>query len=294
MMRRWWIAVLCLAALSVKPALAASCTSYASGIVFGNYSGGRVDITGTVTVTCTNGTAYQIGLNAGSTPGATIINRMMFGGNGGQNTLGYQLFSDAARTINWGNSSGTNWVTGTGNGSAQTYTIYARIPPNQLLAYGTFGALGSYTDTITASITGSFTTATAAFSVTATVQPGCSVIATALNFGAYSGTLINATSTITANCSSGLAYNVGLNAGTASGATVTNRSMIGPGGRLLSYKLFRNSSRTLNWGNTVGTDTLAGTGSGAGQLLTVYGQLPGGQSPAPGHYSDTITATITF
>jgi spore coat protein U-like protein len=47
----------------------------------------------------------------------------MLGGNGGQNTLGYQLFSDAARTINWGNSSGTNWVSGTGTGSTQRFGL---------------------------------------------------------------------------------------------------------------------------------------------------------------------------
>src|SRR3954463_11511373 len=110
MTRQCIIGVLLLVASVATPAAAASCSAYASSLVFGNYSGSQIDVTGTITVTCTSGTTFHIGLNAGNTPGATITNRLMFGGQGGQNTLEYQLFSNAARTINWGNSSGTNWV----------------------------------------------------------------------------------------------------------------------------------------------------------------------------------------
>ncbi len=128
------IAVVLLAASAARTAAGASCSAYAASIVFGNYSGSTVDVTGSVTVTCTNGTPYHIGLNAGNTPGSTITNRQMFGGNGGQNNLGYQLFSDAGRTINWGDSSGTNWVAGTGNGTAQPHTIYAANSRQRILA----------------------------------------------------------------------------------------------------------------------------------------------------------------
>jgi spore coat protein U-like protein len=287
MTRRYIIAMLFLAASAARPA-AASCSAYPSGIVFGLYSGAGVDVTGTVTVTCTSGTAYHIGLNAGNTPGATITNRLMFGGNGGQNTLRYGLFNDAAYTINWGNSSGTNWVSGTGTGSAQSYTIYARIPSS------TIAPQGSYTDTITASITGSFTTATAQFSVTATVAPGCAVTAGDLAFGGYSGAVINSSSIITVACSSSVHYNIGLNEGTAPGASVSNRSMTGPGGALLGYKLFQDARRTQNWGNTPGVDTTSGNGSGHARPYIVFGQLPGGQYANPGAYTDTIVVTVTF
>jgi spore coat protein U-like protein len=290
MTRRCMIALLILAASAVKPAAAASCSGYSASIVFGNYSGSTVDVTGTVTVTCTNGTVYHIGLNAGNTPGATITNRKMFGGNGGQNNLGYQLFNDAARTINWGDSSGTNWVTGTGNGTAQPHTVYARMPASE------FSPQGSYTDTITATVSGNFALerSPAPFSVTATVVPGCAITATALNFGSYGGTLINSTSTITVTCSSGVAYNIGLNAGTAPGATVTNRSMTGPGGTMLHYQLCRDSARNRNWGNTVGVDTVSGNGNGSAQLWSVFGQVPSSQTVRPGAYSDSITATVSF
>jgi spore coat protein U-like protein len=39
---------------------------------------------------------------------------------------------------------------------------------------------------------------------------------------------------------------------------------------------------------------VTGTGNGAIQALTVYGQTPAGQYVSPGSYTDTITATITY
>jgi spore coat protein U-like protein len=48
------------------------------------------------------------------------------------------------------------------------------------------------------------------------------------------------------------------------------------------------------WGNTVGTDTVAATGSGAAQSYTVYGRITAQTTPAPGTYTDTITVTVTY
>jgi spore coat protein U-like protein len=186
------------------------------------------------------------------------------------------LFVDAARTINFGNTTG-NQLTGTGN---TNITIYGQIPAGQFIAPGT------YTDTVSS--------ATASFTVTAVVQATCTIIANPLAFGTYSGLLINATSTLSVTCTNTTSYNIGLNAGAATGATVTNRSMTGPSSALLGYKLFSNSGLTTNWGNTVGTNTLGGTGSGALQPLSVRGQIPAGQYVRPGSYTDTITATITY
>jgi spore coat protein U-like protein len=71
--------------------------------------------------------------------------------------------------------------------------------------------------------------------------------------------------------------------------------MTGPPPHFLNYGLFSDAAGTVNWGNTVGTDTVEGVGTGGPQVITVYGVLPGGQSTAaPGGYVDTITATITF
>jgi spore coat protein U-like protein len=136
-------------------------------------------------------------------------------------------------------------------------------------------------------------TATTTFTVTATVQATCLISATSLAFGTYTGTQVDATSTITVTCTNTTPWNIGLNAGTAPGATVTTRQMLN-GAATLNYALFRDAARTLNWGNTVGTDTLAGTGTGVAQPETVFGRVAGSQFPAPGGYADTITATVTF
>jgi spore coat protein U-like protein len=137
------------------------------------------------------------------------------------------------------------------------------------------------------------TTATTTFAVTANVQANCTITAAPLAFGNYTGAVNNAASTITATCTNTTPYNVGLNAGTATGATVTNRSMVN-GANLLNYKITSDAGHSTNWGNTIGTDTVTGTGSGAAQTLNVYGQIPAAQFVTPGAYSDTITATLTY
>lgn len=136
-------------------------------------------------------------------------------------------------------------------------------------------------------------TATSTFPVTATVQATCNISAGALAFGTYTGSQVDSSSTITVTCTNSTAYDVGLSEGAASGATVTTRQMKA-GAVALNYSLFRDASRTLNWGKTVATDTLAGTGNGGAQSLIVYGRVAGSQFVDPASYADTITATVTY
>ncbi len=139
------------------------------------------------------------------------------------------------------------------------------------------------------------TRSTTTFDVTATVGAACNInSANDLNFGSYTGAQIDATTLISVTCTNTTPYDLGLNAGTSAGATVTTRAMTGPTNGLLNYSLFRDAARTLNWGDTVGTDTLHVIGSGVAQPSTVYGRIPGAQTPAPGSYADTITVILTF
>jgi spore coat protein U-like protein len=138
------------------------------------------------------------------------------------------------------------------------------------------------------------TTTTTTFAVTATVQSTCLVSATAMAFGTYTGVAATGTSTVSVTCTNTTTYNVGLNAGLASGASVTTRQMTGPSSSLLNYALYKDSSRTVNWGVTIGTDTATGTGNGSAQPITVYGAIPANQYVTPGAFTDTITATITY
>ena len=139
-------------------------------------------------------------------------------------------------------------------------------------------------------------TATTTFTVQLTITSSCTInSASILNFGSQ-GVLtapVNQTSTIQVQCTNTTPYNIGLNAGTATGATVTTRKMTN-GGATVGYALYSNAGMTTNWGNTVGTDTVSGTGNGASQPYTVYGQVPAQSTPAAGTYTDTITVTVTY
>jgi spore coat protein U-like protein len=138
-------------------------------------------------------------------------------------------------------------------------------------------------------------TTTTTFNVSLTITSNCTVSATAMAFGT-SGIIaanIDASSTVTVTCTNTTPYSVGLDAGTGSGATVTTRKMTS-GGATVDYSLYQDNGRSTIWGNTVGTNTVGGTGNGSGQALTVYGRVPSQSTPAPGAYSDTITVTVTY
>ena len=135
--------------------------------------------------------------------------------------------------------------------------------------------------------------ATTTFGVSATVLKDCIVSATALGFGNYTGAVNTANSTITVTCTNSTTYTVGLGPGLATGATVTTRQMQN-GTYLLNYGLYSNSGLTTNWGNTALTNWVSGTGNGAAQPLTVYGQIPAAQYVTPGSYADTIAVTVTY
>lgn len=136
-------------------------------------------------------------------------------------------------------------------------------------------------------------TATTTILVTASVLSVCTIAATPLPFGVYSSAAISGTATLTVTCTLSTPYSVGLDAGTGSGSTTTTRKMTN-GSNSLSYQLFRDAGHTLNFGQTSGTDTSSGNGSGLAQLITIYGQILPSQNAAPGAYTDTVTATITY
>ncbi|SAL35077.1 secreted pili protein involved in motility and biofilm formation [Caballeronia terrestris] len=141
-------------------------------------------------------------------------------------------------------------------------------------------------------------TRTTTFSVTLTLQNDCQIAANTLNFGnsGVIATNIDQTTTLSVTCTNGAPYNVGLDAGSVGGSTVANRLLGGTGtpAPTVAYQLYRDAARSLIWGQTVGTDTQSGTGTGAAQTLTVYGRVAPQNTPAAGTYSSTVTATVTF
>jgi len=138
---------------------------------------------------------------------------------------------------------------------------------------------------------------TDAFTVTANVTAACTISGSPLAFGNFSplGADVDGTSTLTATCTNGSPYTIGLSAGTSAGAAVTTRHMTGPSGALLDYNLSPVASGGINWDLINGTTTRAGSGTGLAQAITVFGRIPGNQNTAKvGTYSDIITATIDF
>jgi len=168
------------------------------------------------------------------------------------------------------------------------------LPPRRralaLVGAGLFGALAL----ALAPTPARAATAPSTMAVNATVQATCLNTVTPLAFGVYTGALAAATATVTVTCTNTTLYNVGLNAGLGTGATVTTRALTGPATAQLAYLLTSDAGYATNWGNTVSADTVAGTGTGAAQPITIYGQIAAGQYFAPGAYTDTITATVTY
>ena len=99
---------------------------------------------GSIIVTCTPGTAISIALDYGVNGGSASQRYMS---NGNNNTLAYQLYQDANRANVWGNSTQALSVASFPS-TTQTYTVYGR-----LFATNGFPAVGSYTDTVTVTLT---------------------------------------------------------------------------------------------------------------------------------------------
>ncbi len=137
-------------------------------------------------------------------------------------------------------------------------------------------------------------TATAAIAVSANVPALCVVTGTAIAFGNYSSTQLDQSGSIGVVCTNGTTYTVALDAGTGTGATVASRVMTGPSSATMNYTIYKDAARTSVWGQTAGTNTVAGTGNGLLQSLNIYGRIPGSQTPAAGAYADTITVTLTY
>jgi spore coat protein U-like protein len=138
-------------------------------------------------------------------------------------------------------------------------------------------------------------TASTTFRVSANVQAVCAVTAQDLNFGVYNaqgGSPLLATTAVMATCSPGTSYNIGLNEG-STGGTITQRRMAS-GTNTLNYQLYSDTSRSTIWGNTTGSDTVTGVGTGLAVGHVVHGSVPAAQAVPAGAYGDTITVRISY
>lgn len=296
------VAAMLAAALALGPAPAAaaitagSCSVTTAGLTFSSYNSqtkAQVDGTGTLTVTCSGSGSNTLTMGLSNGGGSTCTTRRMASG---ANLLSYQIYRESARTSNFCDTSTSrvsfalNFPSGTTVQTA-TVTMYGRIPASQNPAVGS-----AYLDTLTATLrSGSTTLATNTnVAIRGSVPAMCTVSAATLGFGNYAPTAATlGSAAVTVNCTISATYQVALGAG--GNANAASRRMAGPGGALLAYSLYRDSPRTLLWGDgTTFGGRLAGTGNGANQALNVYGTIPAGQAPTPGAYSDSVVVTVEY
>jgi spore coat protein U-like protein len=149
-------------------------------------------------------------------------------------------------------------------------------------------------------------TKTATIAVSATVNNSCNLTTTPLAFGSYdpsTGTAVTSTATVTAICTKGTVYSIGLDTGlngsaaTSLGIGVTRAMSGSAGGTDLGYELYTSNSYSTVWKQTAPNEPAftAGAGTTSGTAYTVFGSIPASQyGVTPGNFSDTVTATITY
>lgn len=126
----------------------ARCNTYVTtDLDFGSIAGTintAIDRSSTISLSCTNRTAWNIGLGDGVNATGSI-RRMRHSSSA--NYIAYELYKDVGRASRWGTTIGVDTLSGTGTGIAQTVTVYGRAPAPQL------PIAGDYNDTVTVSIT---------------------------------------------------------------------------------------------------------------------------------------------
>lgn len=103
--------------------------------------------TGTVTITCTTGASAVVTLGLGANDAGGTADDPARRMASGADFLDYTLYSDGARTSEWGNTAGTG-VADTGDGAASLHTVYGSVAPGQ-----TDAPEGNYSDTVVATVT---------------------------------------------------------------------------------------------------------------------------------------------
>jgi spore coat protein U-like protein len=325
--------LLLLLALAATTARATTtCSASLTDIDFGTVdpTGSSVNMMATLNYSCTYnggllGGLYGVyvrmcfSIGPGTAAGSSYGQRVMT--DASNDAMNFQLYRDAARSQVWGSVDNASYLplqrdlgfTILANGQTQngTATLYGQVPANQVGL-----GVGNYTDAFTGintklsfaynealltlgtypSSCGTANNGAFGFTARANVKPLCRLTAASdLNFGSVPGLIASSRdqiSTISTTCTYRTAWQIGLDNGQH--ASGTTRRMTGVGAYAVNYELYRDNGRTVRWGNTLNSDTLSGSGTGALQSATVYGRVPAQSAVAAGNYSDVVTVTVTF
>lgn len=226
-------------------------------------------------------------------------NSVIWGSNG--NSVVPYPFTASMQIPAWSLSSGNGSISGTATMNGKLLSGPSTTPPgsyqdnfpgNHTSILLTENPLSMPTTCGTKS--GSFP-----FTVSATVIKGCSVsTGNNLNFGTVDGLATTGNTdqltTISVTCSKPTPYTVALIPSNSDTGGAGMMSGTGTNTDKVPYRLYQDAARTTNvWGNIVGSNTVANTGTGLVQSLTVYGRVPSAHF-TPDSYSDTVTVNVAY
>lgn len=130
-------------AVLFAPFASATCSLNVQGVNFGGYdfmSSQNLDSVGHVTVTCDVSSSFSISLSTGL---GSYASRTM---QNGAHQLSYNLYTDPAHTMVWGDGTGGS-VLVSGSGTSVDEVVYGSAPAGQN------PYLGTYSDAITVTLT---------------------------------------------------------------------------------------------------------------------------------------------
>jgi spore coat protein U-like protein len=130
---------------SVTATVVSACNVSATNVDFGSTGllASNNDAQGTLSIQCSPSLPYTVSLDGGTSGVSDPTQRKMTLSDA---QVTYGLYRDAARTLGWGSTIGTNTTSGTGTGVTQTQTVYGRI------AAQTTPMPGSYTDSVVGTV----------------------------------------------------------------------------------------------------------------------------------------------
>lgn len=129
----------------------------------------------------------------------------------------------------------------------------------------------------------------------AKVNSTCTVAVLPINFGTINSNSQNLQSTtLTATCTKGTAFNVALSTGISNDFS-TRYMALNDNSDKLKYNIYFDNlyNNVLGDGNA-NTATINDIGTGNDQTFTLFGKIPTGQFVSPGSYADLISVTLSY
>jgi spore coat protein U-like protein len=123
---------------------------------------------------------------------------------------------------------------------------------------------------------------------------------TTLNVSAYDASAaVNGSADLSVRCSNATLYTIKLGGGLH--GNIGQRLLRSAGGSVLEYNLFTNAARGTVWGDTIGTNTVGGSGRGMSinnaNTHTVFGTIANSvanQDVPVGLYTDAVAVTVEY